>query len=232
MSRKYKNPPLEEVLCYFEFVPSKDWDESLIDEFYEKIKGEFPIRKKTTEDNKDFTQFWKQNEKGMIQIGENFLAYNQLMPYPNWDVFKSRPLEFFPIYKDLIQPNGLNKLGLRYMNRVIFDKINGNLYEHLDFAPTVPSRLEKPFDSFDSVVGVSYNDQRDRLYLHIMSLEYDNPEEVSFLLDLFYVMEKSEKITLDQVESWLEEAHNNIESAFEACFTKKCKKEFFGLVEN
>jgi len=34
---KYRNPPIEEALCEFRFVPSQDWDPTVPGRFHKKI---------------------------------------------------------------------------------------------------------------------------------------------------------------------------------------------------
>ena len=45
MSKKYKNPPIIEVMCLFEFIPSKELDDSIAEKIYEKIKQDYPEKK-------------------------------------------------------------------------------------------------------------------------------------------------------------------------------------------
>lgn len=44
MGRKYRNPPLIEALCEFQFVPTQPWDLTIPGFFYEKVKNDFPAK--------------------------------------------------------------------------------------------------------------------------------------------------------------------------------------------
>ncbi len=47
MSRKYKNPPVVEALCEFQFISDKSWDLTLPGLIYERVKSEFPVKQQT-----------------------------------------------------------------------------------------------------------------------------------------------------------------------------------------
>ena len=225
MSRKYKNPPLEEVLCFFEFIPGREWSDSIIDEFYERIKGEFPKRQEKK--NNGFTQFFNENENALVQLKPDILSVNHIKPYRTWEKFRPMVLNNFDNFRDFFQPKEFKHIGLQYLNKIVFEQLDGPLYEYIKFGPIIPSEIPDYFDTFDSTIGFPYNSKRDRLHLRIMSLINDNPEGLSFLLDLKYVLEKPELLPLDQIDDWFNEAHLKIEEAFEACFTDKCRKILF-----
>ena|SRR5215207_7513665 len=43
--RIYKDPPIIEALCEFQFVPSQPWDLTIPGLFYREVKSEFPKRR-------------------------------------------------------------------------------------------------------------------------------------------------------------------------------------------
>ena len=45
MGRRYKNPPIVEALCEFEFISSQPWDLTIPGLIYEKVKDEFPDKR-------------------------------------------------------------------------------------------------------------------------------------------------------------------------------------------
>jgi len=49
MGKKYKNPPIVEALCEFQFVPGQPWDITIAGMLYERIKDEFPIKQQHAE---------------------------------------------------------------------------------------------------------------------------------------------------------------------------------------
>jgi len=97
----YKNAPLQEIICEFRFEPSHQWDIVYPGLVYERVRDRFPKRKQLqnvafsvdTKQNPTVTrtsrvQFLQDDEKVLLQVGENLLAINQLPPYKGWASFR------------------------------------------------------------------------------------------------------------------------------------------------
>jgi len=65
-------------------------------------------------------------------------------------------------------------------------------------------------------------DNRDRILLTIANLISEKPDTLSILLDLDYVLMIGDSVKFDQVESWIENAHSELNSYFKATVTDKC----------
>ena len=48
MGRRYKNPPVIEVVSEIRFSPDSEWDITIPGMLYEKIRGTFPIKEQKT----------------------------------------------------------------------------------------------------------------------------------------------------------------------------------------
>jgi len=245
MGRKYKNPPVVEALCEFQFISEQPWDLTLPGLIYEKIKDEFPDKQQQVGINVQFrptekglehkveptpprVQFHKKDKSALIQVGPDLLAVNQLKPYSTWEEFKAMILKGFQIYKEVARPKGFKRIGLRYINIVEFDKAPVELKDYFQFYPFIPEVLQQLlYDSFLNRVEFPYEDGKERLILTLASIIPSKPNVlISILLDLDYVMATPEYVLLDGVSEWLEKAHGKIEEAFEACITDNARKIF------
>jgi uncharacterized protein (TIGR04255 family) len=243
MGKKYKNPPIVEALCEFQFISDQQWDLTLPGLIYEKVKDEFPDKQQQSGISVQFQptekglehkiepappriQFHRKDKSALIQVVPDLLVINQLKPYPTWNEFKPMILKNFQIYQEVAHPKGFRRIGLRYINIVEFDKLPIELKDYFQFYPFIPEGLPQIHDSFVNRVEFPYEEGKERLILTLATVIPNKPNVLSILLDLDYVMATPEYIPLDGVSNWLEKAHEEIEKAFEACFTDEARKIF------
>jgi uncharacterized protein (TIGR04255 family) len=239
MEKKYKNPPIIEALCEFQFVPGQEWDLTLPGLIYERVKDQFPdkqqqigigIEFRSTEKGLEHRvepkapriQFHKKDKTALIQIARDLLVINQLRPYPTWRGFKPLIANAFQVYREIANPKGFKTIGLRYINKLPFNTESVKLEEYFNFYPDIPKDLPQTHANFISRVEILYLNNRDRLIITISSA----PPEVSgvsIILDLNYIMIIKEGIPIEAYEEWLEQAHTAVEKAFESCIKNKSR---------
>lgn len=242
MARKYTNPPILEALCEFQFVPSQPWDMTIPGLLYEKISHEFPLKEQKTVFGTAFTpkeggvqqrvemstliQFLRSDRTVIIQVGPDLLTVNQLRPYPTWEHFKPLITSNLQTYQGIAKPKGFKRIGLRYINRIDIPGGPIEVTDYFNYYAPIPASLPQTHDSFEVKVVIPYNDGRDYLLLKLASVSSEKPDAVSILLDLDYILAKPEAISLEQADSWIENAHSAVESAFEACITERSRELF------
>jgi len=243
MGKKYKNPPLVEALCEFQFISSQPWDITIPGLVYERIKDKFPkkeqqlgigIQLQPTDRGVEHRiepvppriQFRKEDGTALIQIAPDLLVVNQLKPYPTWKNFKSMILEDFNIYREVAKPKGFRRIGLRYINIFEFDKSRVELREYFRYYPSIPDDLPQIYTSLLVRVEFPFEDDNEILILTLGSMIPSNPNVTSLVLDIDYAMIKPEYIPLDSVCEWLEKAHKRVEDAFESSITDKSRELF------
>ncbi len=246
VSRKYRNPPVVEALCEFQFVPSQPWDMTIPGLLYEKIRNEFPLKRQQQLFDTTFTpkegvvqqrvqmservQFLRSDEKAIIQLGPDLLAVNHLRPYPMWETFKPLIINNLGIYQDVCKPKGFKRIGLRYINQIEFTKEPIEITDYFKYHAPIPETLPQIHDTFEVKVDIPYQEGRDHLLLRFATLTPGKPEIISLLLDIDYVMTTPEGVPLEQANDWIENAHFVIETAFEACITDR-SRTLFGIEE-
>jgi len=241
--KQYKNPPIVEAVCEFQFIPGQPWDITIPGIIYEKIKDRFPEKKqqmgielgiKPREAQLESKiemlparmQFLRSDKKALIQVGLDLLVVNHLIPYPRWENFKPIILENFKVYLQVAKPSGIRRIGLRYINKIDFESSEVELESYFKFYPKLASDLPQVYETFIARVEIPYEEGRDRLILSLATAVPEKPGIVSIILDLDYAMVKPKTVPLDDIETWIEKAHTKLESAFEACITDKCRKLF------
>jgi len=244
MGKKYKNPPIVEALCEFQFVPSQPWDITIYGMLYEKIKDEFPVKQQQVgfgvavqpreggvlEPKIEFgppqMQFFSNDKISLVQVGPDLLTVNHLRPYPTWGKFKPLILKIFGEYIDIANPKGFRRIGLRYINKIDFDQHEIELMDYFNYYPSIPNNLPQTYKTFQVTVEIPYNNERDTLRLTFATIIPEKPKVLPLLLDLDYIMIIPEGIALNELPDWLEDAHTAIENAFEACIKDNCRKLF------
>lgn len=243
MSKKYKNPPIVEALCEFQFISGQPWDFTIHGLYYEKISKEFPdkqqqmgigIRVKQEAgaiqhevlQSPDRMQFFRKDKTALVQVGSDLLTVNHLKPYPTWEKFKPLIIDNLNKYYEVADTKGFKRIGLRYINKIDIPEKSIETTDYFNFYPHIPVELPQIHEAFNIRVEIPHQENRDRILLTFGSTVSEKPDMLSFLLDLDYVMVMPEKVPLEQASEWLEQAHAIIEKAFEACITDKCRKLF------
>ncbi len=244
MRKRYKNPPLIEALCEFYFAPeiSQDFD-SIINLLYEKIQNGFPKRYRLqlqasqinidTSGTPEITaqllplvRFQSSTEQVLIQIGQNLLTVNHLKPYTSWEEFLPSVEMGFNAYREVVKPKTINRVALRYINRIEIASNRIDLENYFDFRPFIKQKLLQDLSAFNLGIQIPREEARDALNIQLASIESGSPTIVAIMLDLTYSLVKSENVKLDNITEWLSIAHNHIEDAFEACITDQLRNKF------
>lgn len=208
MGRKYRNPPLIEELCEFQFVPTQPWDLTIPGFFYEKVKNDFPDKQQQVGVGVQFRptekgfehkvepapprmQFHRKDKTALIQVAPDLLVINHLKPYPTWSKFKPLILLALQIYNKVANPKGFKQIGLRYINKINIESESVELSEYVDFYPYVPKGLPQLHTNFLSRVEIPYFNNRDRMVVTIGSDVPKIPNTLSIILDIDYITDKS-----------------------------------------
>lgn len=243
MSRKYRNPPLVEALCEFQFVPSQPWDMTIPGLLYEKVRSDFPekqqqritvasafqsgqggVAQRVESDQR--MQFIRSDKSALLQVAPDLFTINHLTPYPTWEIFKPLILNNLEKCQDIAKPKGFRRIGLRYINKIGFNERPIELADYFNYYPFIPTELPQTHGTFQIGVEFPYEGGLDLLRLTFKSVIPEKSEVLALLLDIDYSVSMPESISLHQASDWLEKAHTNIEKAFELCMTDKCRTLF------
>jgi uncharacterized protein (TIGR04255 family) len=247
MGKIYRNPPIVEALCEFHFEPGTPWDMTIPGLVYERIRDSFPKRRQakifevavgtvpegigqqllTT----DRMQFLREDEKAVVQVGPNLLVVNHLKPYPTWQGYVPLIRQGFDAYLAAANPKGIQRIGLRYINRIELPGNRVELADYFEFRPFVGERLPQDYGPFIVGIQIPFEDSRDVLRLQLASLAVETPGTVAVMLDLDYFLARAGGVSQDEVFGWIEIAHAHVEEVFEACITDRLRQMFEEVTE-
>lgn len=241
MGKKYKNPPIVEAFCEFRFDPKSTWDLTIPGLIYEQLKAEFPIRQPRkvigvkisskeldeithTIQPQDIIQLRSESAPVLIQVGEHLLTINHLAPYSSWSAFSPHIKKSFETYREVANPVGLTRIGLRYINRIELEQDEYD-FRPFEFRPQLPSAITNPVQGFILGIELEYEKKCDVLRIQLTSTNASTDNQKAYLLDLDYFLQQSTSIDIDRALEWVEKAHSNLEEAFEKCITNELRQQ-------
>ena len=241
MAKKYAKPPIVEAVCEFRLTSETRWDLTVPGLLYERLKGSFPQKEQRMIQEMELTQgpeglhqqirtseriiFFTEDKKMLVQVGPRLLAINVLKPYPHWEGFKPRIEMAWKSLQAAIEVQGLERIGLRYINHIELPAQGGELAEYFEFYPFVGQRLPQQMVSFLAGVEFSYADDRDRCRVQLTPIPGSGGKSL-FMLDIDYFLARPGAVEVVDALAWVEEAHNRVEEVFEGCITDKLREMF------
>jgi uncharacterized protein (TIGR04255 family) len=225
MGKHYKSPPLLEAVCEFKFQPPSSWNPAVSDLIYEKVKTQFPQRETMNGLSGEElapsakTKFRRADGSALLQVSPKLLAINQLRPYPTWPQFKKMILDAYTIYRELAQPTGITRLGLRYINQI---EIPGTKIEIGRFLRGCPEGYHKLFLSTE----FPFEAERENLAMILAHVPHNEGDFLRFYLDLDYGAFPNTAMAPKAITQILERAHDRIEQIFEASLTDEMRRLF------
>ena len=208
--RRYRNPPIQEAVAEFRFVPGLEWDLTIPG----KLQAEFGDSYAGKPRQQNFVEVGLEAQGGkpsnlrygeglsrvqlvtddgsrMVGVGPDVLSIHMMAPYQNpkvpnasgWEEFKSRIEDALSAYWKVAQPIGVNRLGVRYINRIMIPSEEIVVENYLKCAMPEVSGLPDVLTRFISRVEYSFEDGV-RLILSQTSIEDAPQGHLGFILDL------------------------------------------------
>jgi uncharacterized protein (TIGR04255 family) len=248
--RIYPNPPIEEAILEFRFSGGLDWDllvparlqEKLSPSFSGKpqqqaqVEAVFPLGLLPSESLLQVRhgpvrlQFPDESGQWIASVAPRVLSVHGRRPYPGWDIFRPRVEAALAACVKITQPSGVERIGVRYINRIVIPRPDVQLTEYFnglpELPPPIPSRLASIFTRSESL----FPDGQTRLISTFATTRA--PEgEVAFLLDLDVVFESGKQpISIAETMERVERLRDHEREAFEALITDRTR-EVFGAPE-
>ena len=75
-------------------------------------------------------------------------VFSRLEPYTEWRHLSDEALKLWKMFKDMANPIAINRIGLRYINRIQLPPGELHFEDYIQPAPVPPSGLVLPFHGF------------------------------------------------------------------------------------
>jgi len=242
MGRKYRNPPVEEAVCEFQFEPG-EWDGAIPGLIYTQLQDPFSKREEAEtvwiefdETNggpeptlRRFRRVRYQQEDGraFVDVGEHFLAVARLQPYESWAQLKPTIMRALREYDSVAHPRGISRVSLRYRNRFRFRQAPVKAEDHFDFYPYLGARL-RDYDTIAFIVGVQmpFDEKANALRLEMTSASPEKGYPLVTVLEFDFHTLVGGHLSIATMEEWLDTAHERIEEVFESCIKEPLRRTF------
>ena len=246
--RRYRNPPIEEALCEFRFKPSREWDLTIPGKLHTKLGSDYtgkPRQQRVVDvgfemkhgdvsglrnrDELARVQLVTENERRIVGVGPDVLSVHMLRPYQDvtdplhggWQEFRSRIENALNAYWTVANPEGINRIGIRYINKIVFDRTRVPLGDYLKcILPTVPG-LPQTVNGFVSRSEFSYDDGV-RLILS-QGTTLDPANAFAFVIDLDVIWGSVELLSAKSSMIHLDDLRDRERVAFEAIITDEAR---------
>src|SRR5262249_49062144 len=113
-----------------------------------KLEGGKPPIQKVSDVGWKGVRFRSSDEKHISQFNRDGFVFSRLEPYSTWEELESEGKRLWNIYKDLAQPVEIQRLGLRFINRIKLPPGELLFEDYIQPAPSSPHGLELPFHGF------------------------------------------------------------------------------------
>lgn len=242
--RKYKNPPIVEALCEI-FFNGSQWDSTIPGLFFEKIRDTYPKKRELEQIgvevsiSKDIQgskvmrggrriQFLKEDGSQLVQIERDLLVVNQLRPYPRFEDWKPIIGKMLNFYYEIAHPEGVRQIGIKYINRIVIPKSTFKMEDYFYLYPQVPQSLGEKHGKFMMRLEIPPTNQGHLLIVTFGTAPAKASEKTVEVLDIYDIYNKSGLLTLNEIEKYIIEAHENVEMAFENSITENTRNLFHG----
>ncbi|MEA1979662.1 MAG: TIGR04255 family protein [candidate division Zixibacteria bacterium] len=245
MKRKYRKSPIIEAVCEFRFDDEKEWDLTAPGLIYNQIKREFPNKRQKQQydlqigrpkdeiahkiEKSGITQFVSNDENNLIQLGEHFITINTFSPYNGWDNYLPKIDIGLQSYFEIINPTKIKRIGLRYINKLPFEKSTVELKDYFQFYPNVGDSSIDNYSSFITGIQLPHENSigtRDITKVMLNSLEEKKQEGLIALLDIDHFTNIGIEIDISKIKEWLNSSHSRVIEIFEACIKDSLREKF------
>lgn len=84
----------------------------------------------------------------IAQFNRDGFSFSRLKPYQSWEQFYEEGLRLWGLYDEIAQSSEIQRLGLRFINRIEFSQDEVELEDFLENPPKPPRGMDVPFEGF------------------------------------------------------------------------------------
>jgi len=238
---KYQKPPIQEAVCEIHFKLTQPLDKGALARMQAPWRVEYPeqaivaerlLELHLTLDKLDSSEKETGHKliarstdgKNLVQLGPAFMAVNRLAPYIGWDEsFRETILQRFREVHSLFQFEKIQRIGLRYINRIDFPERPLRWKKWLAVSLPTPSTLEQVGGDFQchyrNVLGGN-------LLCHINLGTFPSPNDSVTSLILDIDVTAHEDVPAEALAEGLERVHRPHRELFEGYLLDKTRDLF------
>ncbi len=138
-------------------------------------------------------------------------------------------MKILEIYTKLLKPDGIVRIGLRYINNFNFLPDRFEVEKYFNYYPAFPNKIQATMGELivrSTIPIPNIENQEGFMHLLLYLNKADNNQIVNNILDLdmVYLQNDENLIMINKAEDYIEKAHNHIKEKFESCITDELRK--------
>ena len=161
------NAPIIEAIIEFQFSVSDNVTIEMLREVADVLKTDFPqqeekrssIFKAVIKSSGPETEVHdgglvgisakNSDNKNIVQLFRDRFSFSQLPPYQNWELLEEHAIKIWNIFLDKTKIDGVNRVGVRFINKIELDLPLDDFNDYIVGAPVVPDGLPQFLGAFD-----------------------------------------------------------------------------------
>lgn len=173
-----------------------------------------------------------EDQADIVLLGNASLATARLAPYPGWEAFTERAQKNWKIWRKSKKTNPVNRIGLRYINRVDIPHEEGKkirLGDYMRVTPNFPKDGAILSDLSNYVVQVNTGTRDKNWDVTLTSTPVNPPpllDHASLLLDIDIFRTREMPTANDHIWEEVERIHALKNEIFEMCITDQSRRLF------
>jgi uncharacterized protein (TIGR04255 family) len=112
-----------------------------------KVQAGLPVQQVVQQGWKGI-RFRSIDEKNVAEFNRSGFVFRRLPPYEDWSHLMSEAFRLWSMYLNLAKPTQVQRLGLRFINRIELVPPDLNIEEYISGGPLSPKGLNLPFHNF------------------------------------------------------------------------------------
>jgi uncharacterized protein (TIGR04255 family) len=242
--RQYKNPPIVEAVCEIRTLGALKWGIRTPVQLLECLGDSYPdepaavIEQGLELDTEADTPRLALRE-GTLAVrfsadgGRRFVTFHPekfsvhvLKPYPGWESFRESIEEALSAHSDVFGRVSVNRIGIRYINRIGAHSESMRLGTYLTKPPQTSDSLDVAMTNFLVRVQSRFVEMPNTFLTHTLASQPEDPRRAEFLLDIDVYREYEPNLAVDEVLSEADVLRNLERDAFEEFITDQAREAF------
>ena len=166
------------------------------------------------------------DQANICQMRLDGFTYSRLAPYESWEPFRDEAKRMWQDYRQVAAPREINRLAVRYINRIDIPHPSVELKDYFRTSPEVSPDLPQQLAGFFMQLRLPQDDISAELLINQTIVPPSQEETTSVILDLDLF--RAESVPQAEVGIWdfFESLHLRKNAVFESCITDKTRELF------